>query len=85
MEPSPIPRPPHSPGWLEPPVLGLDEKKPENLNLDIFNLYCMCVFCLHVYMGTTCVSVPLGGHNKMIDPLELELQTVVCLRVSARK
>jgi hypothetical protein len=36
------------------------------------------VFCLYVYMYTTCLTGGLGGQKRMSEPLGLELQINGC-------
>lgn len=43
---------------------------------------CVCVFSLHVCMGTTCVPMPEKARRENCIPV-LELQTVVRCRVGA--
>jgi hypothetical protein len=38
---------------------------------------------VHMYLCTTCASGPLGGQKRVLDPLKLELQTVVSCHVGA--
>lgn len=37
----------------------------------------MCMGVLHVSLSSTCVRGTLGGQQKVLHPLELELQTAV--------
>ena len=48
-------------------------------------ILCVWVFCLRVYLYTTCVSGAPRGKKRVLDPLGLELQTVVSHHVGTRK
>lgn len=44
----------------------------------VFTIVCECVACL--YLGTMCISAS-GGQKRALNPLELELQTIVSCHV----
>ena len=60
--------------------------KKRKLYLQVLNLFfffiCM-VFCLHVYLCTTCELGTHGGQKRTLALLELELQMVVCHHMCA--
>lgn len=41
-------------------------------------ILCASVFCLHVYLGSRCVSGSHGNQKRALHPLELKLQMVMC-------
>lgn len=43
----------------------------------ISSLYLLNVFCLHVCMFVMCLSGAHGGQKRALNPLQLELQTVL--------
>ena len=65
-----------------------DRKKRQYVCLfKIFMHACMYVwaFCLHVCLCTTYMPGAYGVQKRVLDPLELELQTVVSHHVDAGK
>lgn len=43
----------------------------------LYNFY-VWVFHLHVWLNTTCMPGVHGGLKKVLGPLELELQMIMC-------
>lgn len=49
----------------------------------IFYYYFRCIFYLHVYLYTICMSGACRGPKRTLDPLELDIEQVVSFRVVA--
>jgi hypothetical protein len=51
------------------------------LNCLLIFILCIWIFCQHINMCTTCMP---GDQERVLDPLELELQIVVSYHVGIR-
>lgn len=57
-------------------VIGISEIKDPFSN-SILALVYLCVFCLHVCLGTICVPSAPGDEKRVLEPLKLALRTVM--------
>lgn len=59
--------------------------KPQGSEQSFILLFFICIsVCLRVCLLKTCVPCAGGGKKKVLDPLELELQTLVSCQMDAR-